>query len=250
MRLGHPGRLLWHARLRRWCRSNDAAVVGEHPCEFLKRDAAMSQKARRSIGIKCDNARLNANLCRLADQHGVNAPIKLLQHMVGGGGGEATEAIRTWRCDRRSCCANECECRFVSWEAHANGLESGADQTRNLMSRSGNDRECTWPEGICKDRDARVGERSFGEEPREVVTIGDVHDERLWMPVAALAGGRGNSSCLVGTPQQVAEAMLKYYRMGIHSFLIRGFDPVNDVSEYGRELIPRLKLGAQEIDAG
>ena len=45
-------------------------------------------------------------------------------------------------------------------------------------------------------------------------------------------------------------AMLKYYRMGIHSFLIRGFDPVNDVSEYGRELIPRLKLGAQEIDAG
>ena len=78
---------------------------------------------------------------------------------------------------------------------------------------------------------------------------GDVHDERLWMPVAALAGGRGNSSCLVGTPQQVAEAMLKYYRMGVHSFLIRGFDPVNDVSEYGRELIPRLKLGAQEIDA-
>ena len=43
--------------------------------------------------------------------------------------------------------------------------------------------------------------------------------------------------------------MLKYYRMGVHSFLIRGFDPVNDVSEYGRELIPRLKLGAQEIDA-
>jgi len=84
----------------------------------------------------------------------------------------------------------------------------------------------------------------------EIASRGDVHDERLWMPVAALAGGRGNSSCLVGTPQQVAEAMLKYYRMGIHSFLIRGFDPVNDVTEYGRELIPRLKLGAQEIDAG
>jgi len=47
----------------------------------------------------------------------------------------------------------------------------------------------------------------------------------------------------------VAEAMLNYYRLGIHSFLIRGFDPVGDVTEYGRELIPRLKLGAQEMDA-
>ena len=45
------------------------------------------------------------------------------------------------------------------------------------MARGGNDGECTRPEGICKEFDARVGERSFGEEPREVVTIGDVHDE-------------------------------------------------------------------------
>jgi alkanesulfonate monooxygenase len=42
--------------------------------------------------------------------------------------------------------------------------------------------------------------------------------------------------------------MLKYYRMGIGSFLMRGFDPLNDVVEYGRELIPRLKAGALAID--
>lgn len=82
-----------------------------------------------------------------------------------------------------------------------------------------------------------------------IAARGDVHDERLWMPVAALAGGLGNSTCLVGTPEQVAQAMLRYYRLGIHSFLIRGFDPVNDVTEFGRELIPRLRLGAAEIDA-
>jgi alkanesulfonate monooxygenase len=68
------------------------------------------------------------------------------------------------------------------------------------------------------------------------------------MPVAALAGGRGNSTCLVGTPEQVAQAMLKYYQLGISSFLIRGFDPVADVTDFGRELIPRLKSGALEID--
>ncbi len=76
----------------------------------------------------------------------------------------------------------------------------------------------------------------------------DVHDERLWMPVAGAAAGKGNTSCLVGTPEQVAEAMLKYYRLGVGSFLIRGFDPLGDVADFGRELIPRIKAGALEID--
>jgi alkanesulfonate monooxygenase len=46
----------------------------------------------------------------------------------------------------------------------------------------------------------------------------------------------------------VAEAILGYYRLGVSSFLIRGFDPVADTTEFGRELIPRIKAGAIEID--
>ena len=76
----------------------------------------------------------------------------------------------------------------------------------------------------------------------------DVHDERLWMPIARVTGALGNTSCLVGTPEQVAEAILKYYMLGVDSFLIRGFDPFNDTVEFGRELIPRIKAGAIEID--
>jgi alkanesulfonate monooxygenase len=76
----------------------------------------------------------------------------------------------------------------------------------------------------------------------------DIHDERLWMPIARVTGALGNTSCLVGTPEQVAEAMLKYYRLGVGSFLIRGFDPLNDTVDFGRELIPRIKAGAVEID--
>jgi alkanesulfonate monooxygenase len=76
----------------------------------------------------------------------------------------------------------------------------------------------------------------------------DIHDERLWMPIARVTGALGNTSCLVGTPEQVAEAMLKYYTLGVDSFLIRGFDPLNDAVEFGRELIPRVKQGAIEID--
>jgi alkanesulfonate monooxygenase len=76
----------------------------------------------------------------------------------------------------------------------------------------------------------------------------DIHDERLWMPIAKATGALGNTSCLVGTPEQVAESILKYYQLGIGSFLIRGFDPINDATEFGRELIPRIKAGAAAID--
>jgi alkanesulfonate monooxygenase len=76
----------------------------------------------------------------------------------------------------------------------------------------------------------------------------DIHDERLWMPIARATGALGNTSCLVGTPEQVAQAILEYYRLGVGSFLIRGFDPFNDTVDFGRELIPRIKAGSAEID--
>jgi alkanesulfonate monooxygenase len=67
---------------------------------------------------------------------------------------------------------------------------------------------------------------------------GDRLDKRLWTGIAALVGGGYNSTALVGTPDQVSDALLDYYDLGIDSFLIRGFDPLNDAVEYGKELIP------------
>ena len=75
----------------------------------------------------------------------------------------------------------------------------------------------------------------------EFAALGDRHDERLWMPVAAASGAAGSTTCLVGTPMQVAESLLAYYDLGCTTFIIRGFDPLNDAREYGRELIPRLR---------
>ncbi len=66
-------------------------------------------------------------------------------------------------------------------------------------------------------------------------------DKRLWTGIAALSGAKGNSTSLVGTPDQVADAMLDYYRLGISTFLIRGFDPLRDAYEYGRDLLPRVR---------
>ena len=70
---------------------------------------------------------------------------------------------------------------------------------------------------------------------------GAVVDKRLWTELAALTGAQGNSTSLVGTPQQVAEAMLAYWDLGVTTFLIRGFDPLEDAIEYGRDLIPLVR---------
>lgn len=77
----------------------------------------------------------------------------------------------------------------------------------------------------------------------------DLHDTCLWMPITRATGALGNTSALVGTPRQVADAILAYYELGVGSFLIRGFDPERDTAEFGRELIPRIREGAGRIDA-
>jgi alkanesulfonate monooxygenase len=71
-------------------------------------------------------------------------------------------------------------------------------------------------------------------------------DTRLWTGVAQLTGAAGNSTGLVGTPEQVAEAMLEYYDIGIDHFLIRGFEPLADAIDYGRELIPLVRAKVAE----
>jgi alkanesulfonate monooxygenase len=66
-------------------------------------------------------------------------------------------------------------------------------------------------------------------------------DDRLWTAVAKEIGGRSNSTALVGTPQQVAQTLAEYYELGVTTFLIRGFDPLEDAIDYGRELIPATR---------
>ncbi len=77
----------------------------------------------------------------------------------------------------------------------------------------------------------------------------EIHDKRLWMAIAAATGATGNTTALVGTPEQVAESILAYYDLGVRTILIRGFDPMNDAREYGRELIPLVRAEVAKRDA-
>lgn len=93
--------------------------------------------------------------------------------------------------------------------------------------------------------------RPEAEGSRRLVALAeeaDVYDKRLWMAIAKATGAPGNTTALVGTPEQVAESILDYYDIGVTTILIRGFDPLDDAREYGRELIPLVRRGVAERD--
>ncbi len=80
---------------------------------------------------------------------------------------------------------------------------------------------------------------------------GERLDTRLWTGAALATGARGNTTSLVGTPEQVAEALADYWDLGVTTFLIRGFDPLADNVEYGRSLLPMTKkIIAERAAAG
>jgi alkanesulfonate monooxygenase len=73
---------------------------------------------------------------------------------------------------------------------------------------------------------------------------GELHGKALWTPLAMATGAPGNSTALVGSPETVAEALLEYVDAGVSTILIRGYDPLDDAIDYGRNLMPILR---QEI---
>ncbi len=105
----------------------------------------------------------------------------------------------------------------------------------------------------------RIEAASEGRTRRDPTNVGsqrlldlaerdDVHDTCLWTATAAASGAPGNSTALVGTPDEVAAALVAYYDLGVRSLLIRGYDPLPDAIAYGEELIPRVRALVAERD--
>ena len=78
---------------------------------------------------------------------------------------------------------------------------------------------------------------------------GDVLDKRLYFGISKYMGDGGNSSALVGTPEQVAESLVEYVKAGADKILMRGFDPLQDAIDYGRDLLPLVRAGVAKLEA-
>lgn len=92
----------------------------------------------------------------------------------------------------------------------------------------------------------RTGGSVGSQRLRDAAALGRVVDKRLWTALATLPNSRGSVTGLVGTGEQVAESLLDYYDAGISTFLIRGFDPIEDALGYGRELLPRVRAAVAQ----
>ena len=112
----------------------------------------------------------------------------------------------------------------AAWER----AEHILDETRRLRAEQGLDKG-----GPLQSEGARRLLGAAGDGVRA--------DDRLWTAVAKEIGGRSNSTALVGTPDQVAQTLAEYHALGVTTFLIRGFDPLEDAIDYGRELIPATR---------
>jgi len=117
------------------------------------------------------------------------------------------------------------------------------ERARSILARVMETRPAAAGEGAGL-RPQAVGARRLVEFASQA----EIHDKRLWTPIAAAMGGAGNTTALVGTPEQVAESLLDYYDIGVTTLLIRGFDPLNDAVDYGRELIPLVRAEVARRD--
>jgi alkanesulfonate monooxygenase len=99
------------------------------------------------------------------------------------------------------------------------------------------------------------GESNFAAKPvnlaRQVETAaaGVRQEKCLWMGMAqATQGKAGNQTTLVGTPEQVVDALMDYYDSGVGGFLLRGYRPLDDATAFGQSLIPLLRTAAAARD--
>jgi alkanesulfonate monooxygenase len=82
-----------------------------------------------------------------------------------------------------------------------------------------------------------------------IAARGDRFDKALWTKAGKAAGGRGNSNALVGTPEQVAAALLDYIDLGVDIISARGYDYVDDTIDFGRYVIPLVRDEVARRDA-
>jgi alkanesulfonate monooxygenase len=69
-------------------------------------------------------------------------------------------------------------------------------------------------------------------------------DPNLWTGMTIATRGRLQVMCLVGSPETLTHALMRYYRAGIDNFLITGFDNLGDTARIGIEVAPELRRRA------
>lgn len=104
-------------------------------------------------------------------------------------------------------------------------------------------------EGVMENQAQLMGS-SINPNPstryEELLSLDSCLDTRLWVGITKATKGTKAVTSLVGTHEQIVDELMKYYNLGVRSFLISGFDFLADPDELGRTVIPMLRARAAE----
>jgi alkanesulfonate monooxygenase len=103
--------------------------------------------------------------------------------------------------------------------------------------------------GMRVDDALTTGKGGHGLASRQALMAGDdVVDKILWTgatKASATFATNAIAPTLVGTPEQIVDAIGDYYDLGITGFLTSGFDMIGDIALFGQEVIPLLRKMAE-----
>jgi alkanesulfonate monooxygenase len=118
-------------------------------------------------------------------------------------------------------------------------------RARQLLDDVIVNQERNGPVGRVKEEEAREGTLA-----RKLAAMDDRLDDCLWMGVTKVTQGRLQATALVGSAETVANALMRYYEVGITNFLITGFDPLPDTALIGEKLVPLLREKVKSTQYG
>jgi alkanesulfonate monooxygenase len=96
--------------------------------------------------------------------------------------------------------------------------------------------------GVVRQRQAvMVGTPMVGQQAQAMRVAQHRVGPHLWNGLSTVRVNCGTA--IVGTPQQVADELLAYWRLGIDEFILSGFPHVEECVRVSQEVLPRLHAG-------
>jgi alkanesulfonate monooxygenase len=121
------------------------------------------------------------------------------------------------------------------------GVQANAEAQQRMRDEGGT---ATMP-GMRIDDSLSTAKGGNGIQRNKAFVDGaDILDKRLWTGATKASVTFSTPMIppvLVGTPEQVADAMGDYYDLGITGFITSGFLPMRDIALIGQELTPLLR---------
>jgi alkanesulfonate monooxygenase len=144
----------------------------------------------------------------------------------------------------------------VTAQAQAGGRQVTFGLRTHLVVRDDPDAAWSAAESLIAHADPRVvqqrqavmaGTPMVGQQAQAVRMAQHRVGPHLWNGLSTVRVNCGTA--IVGTPQQVVDELLTYWRLGIDEFILSGFPHVEECERVSQDVVPRLRAAiAQEGD--